>query len=318
MNKFKFYFILLLTSVVLLSCSKDDDKAPAPPPRDRTEQYVKDNDSIEKFLKTHYLTATTVNGQPDVTFTKIPPGGTQISIWDNTEYPLQFKIVKNDNRRTFLTDGRVEDPVNYKLYYLVLNEGGGLRPTTIDSTYTSYKGMTLDNKVFEESLNPIWTAFPKIGLDDPAAEIISGYRQFVPFLKTAASVGIDPVSGQVQYTDMGAGVVFIPSGLAYFERPPSGIAAYSPLIFRIRLHALRYKDHDGDGILSKDEDLNSNGDAFDDDTDGINKIPNFFDRDDDGDTYFTRFEIKTAGVITLPYPTCPGGTIPKYLDKTCH
>ena len=318
MNKFKFYFILLLTSVALFSCNKDDDeKAPPVPPRDRTEQYAKDNDSIEKFLKTHYLTATTVNGQPDVTFTKIPPGGGQTSIWDNTQYPLKFKIVKNDNRRAFSTDGRVEDPVEYKLYYLILNEGGGQRPTTIDSTYTSYKGLALDNKMFEEGLNPSWTAFPRLGPDDPTAEIISGYRQFVPLLKTATSVGIDPVSGQVQYTDMGAGVVFIPSGLAYFQNPPSGIAAYAPLIFRIRLHALRYKDHDGDGILSKDEDLNNNGDAFDDDTDGINKLPNFLDRDDDGDTYFTRFEIKTAGAITLPYPTCPGG-IPKYLDKTCH
>jgi hypothetical protein len=316
MNKFKFYFILLLTSIVLFSCSKDDEeKAPPVPPRDFTEQYIKDKDSIEKFLKTHYLTATTVNGQPDITFTKIPPGGGQTSIWNNTQYPLQSKTVKNDNRNTNLTDGRVEDPVDYKLYYLILNEGGGQRPTTIDSTYTSYKGMTLDNNVFQSSDNPLWFVFPRITINDAAA--ISGYRQFLPLLKTAASVVVDPVSGQAQFTDMGVGVVFIPSGLAYFQNPPSGIVAYSPLIFRIRLHTLRSRDHDGDGVSSNNEDLNNNGNPYDDDTDG-DKIPNFLDVDDDGDTYFTRFEIKTAGVITLPYPTCPGGTIPKYLDKTCH
>jgi hypothetical protein len=316
MNKFKFYFILLITSITLFSCNKDDDeKAPPVPPRDRAEQYAKDNDSIERFLRTHYLTVATVNGQPDITFTKIPAGGTQTSIWDNTEYPLQSKIVKNDDRNTNLTDGRVEDPVDYTLYYLLLNQGGGQRPTTVDSTYTSYKGMTLDNNVFDSNDNPLWFVFPRLTINDAA--VISGYRQFLPLLKTAASVVVDPVTGETQFTDMGVGVVFIPSGLGYFQSAQTNIPSYSPLIFRIRLHTLRSRDHDGDGVPSNNEDLNSNGDPYDDDTDN-DKIPNFLDVDDDGDTYFTRFEIRVAGVITLPYPTCPGGSTPKYLDNTCH
>lgn len=313
MNKFKFYFILLLTSTILFSCNKDDDPAPPTPPRDFTEQYLKDIDSIEKFLKTHYLTAETVDGQLDVTFTPIPEGGTETSVWDNTEYPVLSKIVKNDERRSNLTDGRTEDPVDYKLYYILLNEGGGQRPTTADSTYTSYKGMTLDNKVFDQSTNPLWFVFPRLAAGD--ATVISGYRQFLPLLKTATSATVNESTGQIEYENLGVGVVFIPSGLGYFQSSQTNIPAYSPLIFRIRLHTLKYRDHDGDGVLSKDEDLNNNGDLYDDDTDA-DKIPNFLDVDDDGDTYFTRFEIKVNGIITIPYPTCPGGT-PKYLGKTC-
>ncbi|MEZ2442585.1 Calx-beta domain-containing protein [Chitinophaga sp. RCC_12] len=41
-------------------------------------------------------------------------------------------------------------------------------------------------------------------------------------------------------------------------------------------------DTDGDGLTDKQEDINSNGDPFDDDTDG-DGIPNFLDLDSDGD-----------------------------------
>jgi len=48
-------------------------------------------------------------------------------------------------------------------------------------------------------------------------------------------------------------------------------------------------DHDQDGVPSREEDLNRNGDFRDDDTDG-DGIPNFLDVDDDGDRLLTRFE----------------------------
>jgi len=48
-------------------------------------------------------------------------------------------------------------------------------------------------------------------------------------------------------------------------------------------------DHDQDGVPSKEEDLNRNGDFNDDDTDG-DGIPNFLDVDDDQDTIPTIFE----------------------------
>ena len=47
--------------------------------------------------------------------------------------------------------------------------------------------------------------------------------------------------------------MFLPSGLAYYSNATSNIGAYSPLIFTFKLCEVHYRDHDGDGILSKDE-----------------------------------------------------------------
>ena len=50
-------------------------------------------------------------------------------------------------------------------------------------------------------------------------------------------------------------------------------------------------DHDLDGIPSYMEDLDENGNSYNDDTDG-DLLPNFVDNDDDNDGYFTRDELE--------------------------
>ena len=47
--------------------------------------------------------------------------------------------------------------------------------------------------------------------------------------------------------------MFVPSGLGYYNIEKALIPAYSPLIFTFSLKRLRYRDHDGDKILSKYE-----------------------------------------------------------------
>jgi hypothetical protein len=122
--------------------------------------------------------------------------------------------------------------------------------------------------------------------------------------------------------------MFLPSGLAYYESGAGTIPSYTPIIFSFKLYQLKYRDHDLDGILSKDErklDPNINplirwkenpgGNLYklvnnqtvidvpflDTDGDGL---PNFFDIDDDGDNYITKVErkyTKTTGSITNTY-----------------
>ena len=174
MNKVKFYFILPLISIVLFSCSKDDDKKVAPP-RDYILQYSSDLDSIESYLKTHSFTVVEVDGLTDVKIDTFIVGNAEgkVSIWDNTQYPLQFKMVKNDSRNSLVVDGRISDPVDYKMYYFLINEGGGASTTTFDSTYVSYRGWKLDNKQFDISNQPIWATFPKISSTE--VTLISGF-----------------------------------------------------------------------------------------------------------------------------------------------
>lgn len=318
MNKVKFYFISSLLSIVLFSCTPDDE-AQAKPPRDFTVQYPVDIDSIESYLKTHSFSVLDEAGRIDVKIDTFIVGNTQgkVSIWDNTDYPLQFKMVKNDSRRSNLVDGISLDPVDYKMYYFVINEGGGATTTRFDSTFVSYRGWRLDNKQFDISNTPIWATFPSMTPNETA--LISGFRQFSALLKTALSINVG-TDGGVNYTNYGVGVVFLPSGLGYYDRPVANVPSYSPLVFTVRLHANRKRDHDRDGILSNFENGIGVEDLHTVDTDGDN-VPDFLDIDDDNDNLRTLIEIRNPATgKPFPFneiPTCLGGTLKKHLDPSC-
>jgi len=215
------------------------------------------------------------------------------------------------------------DPVEYKIYYLILNEGGGETPMIHDNAFTSYTGYNLDKSVFDKYQFGYWSAYPAYST---YTETIAGYRQILEKIKTATSV-TDNGDGTYTYENPGRVLVFIPSGLGYFSSPSGSISAYSPIIFDITLIAKKDADHDNDGILDKYEDVNGNGDLWDDDTDGDGK-PNFLDLDDDGDGYTTREEITYTTTVdgeTVKklydfdkIPTCEGGSVKKHLDKSCH
>lgn len=137
MNKFKYYFVLLLAGLAIVSCNKkDDDEVVVVPLRDYAVQYKADNDSIEKYLKTNYIVVDKTTF--DVTIAKIPAGGTQVSIWDQQEYPLKIRPVSSRG-------------VDYKVYYLSFREGVGERPCNFDEVTVSYTGTFLDNKQFDSS-----------------------------------------------------------------------------------------------------------------------------------------------------------------------
>ena len=114
MNKFKYYFVLLLAGIAIVSCNKsNNDDEDVVPLRDYQEQYITDLANIEEYMKTHYMTVVNNPGQADdmdVVFTKIPEGGSQVSIWNQTDYPIQ-------TREITVTQNEVD--VNYKIYILL-------------------------------------------------------------------------------------------------------------------------------------------------------------------------------------------------------
>lgn len=287
MNKFKYFFILLIAVTALVSCNKndDDDKVETVPLRDYQEQYLKDNDSIIKYLKTNYIEEVTANF--DIKITKIPKNGTQISIFDQTVYPLQSRDVYSDG-------------ITYKVYYLKLNEGVGEAPCNFDKVSVAYTGSLLDGTVFDNSYNLARDFDLNIYLARP---VIDGWAEIMPKFKSGTSKAGD--DGVLTYSDFGAGVMFLPSGLAYYAGGTTGIAAYTPIMFSFKLYQIQRADHDADGILDINEDLNGDGYIYDfrdtvrypnppasliDDTDG-DGIANFMDIDDDGDGYTTLLEI---------------------------
>lgn len=317
MNRIKLFLIAIVSSTVFFSCKKDDDSTSVAPPRDRAEQYAVDMVKIEEYLHTHYLTVTTdANNNPISTITPIPTGGTQVSIWDQTEYPLQFKMIKNDTRiysNTDLLVGKeIEDAVDYKVYYLKLRQGIGQAPTRVDSTLIAYRGTLLDGDQFDYRPNPVWLV---------QESMIPGWRNIMTEFKTG-NIGDDPSNpGGTLFTDYGVGIMFLPSGLGYFNGTKPGVGSYAPLVFQFNLHNLKFRDSDKDGILSYLEDLNANGNYYDDDTDG-DGVPNFLDIDDDGDGVRTREEIKDDFGNLYEFdaiPNCAGSTggLKRHLDPSC-
>ena len=318
MNKFKYYFILLITTISLFSCSKNDTPA-VEPLRDYAVQYATDNTDIEEYLKTNYITVKNHTGytdDQDVTITKIPTGGTQKSIWDQTDYELK-------SRNVSLHD------ITYKMYYLVLRTGTGIAPCNVDGVLTAYKGEYLESITTSGVATLTSTPFEEVKYPQSFLSLfstITGWGEIFPQFKTGTYTS--NADGTVTHNDFGAGIMFIPSGLAYYASGSGIIPAYAPLVFSFKLFEINRLDQDLDGIPSYLEDLN--GDGYmrtlatgvvnPDDTDG-DGIPNFIDVDDDGDNYTTKLEIKNPAT-GLPYPfadipSCTSGK-KNYLDITCH
>jgi hypothetical protein len=326
LNKLKNVLLIAVLSPIFFSCKPDDDNATIVPPKDRALQYLEDAELIETYLLEHYMT---VDADMNVTINKIPQENSSgyISIKNQTDYPLQYiEDVYNDSRVSLLKGGRTSDSVKYKLYYILLNEGGGQRPTTVDSSFVDYRGWNLSNAQFDQTSFPVWTSYPS-----SVNEFISGFRQILPTMKTPQTVTPNE-DGTISYTNYGNCVVFIPSGLAYFNLSRgANIPPYSNLVFQIKLKGIRYNDHDRDKILSKDEFYNPEGETdiglFNQDSDG-DGIPDFLDADDDGDGFLTRNELKIPGTIPQLYyqfndiPSCSGDQvnplrIKKHLDSNC-
>ncbi|WP_333875646.1 FKBP-type peptidyl-prolyl cis-trans isomerase [Flavobacterium sp.] len=323
MSNFFKAIVVVFSALTIVSCNKNDDNSV--PLRDYAEQYQKDIALIEEFLQTHYMDVIDHPGFPDdqnVIFTKIPDGGTQTPIWNDPNLVTDFTVDLHD--------------ITYKLYYIKLREGSGPNsksPCNVDKVLTSYNGKYLYEKTetvngastqvltlkqFEESINP-QSFFSLTG-------VIRGWSEVFPKFKTG-SYSSNP-DGTLSFTDFGAGVMFLPSGLGYYANSTGSIPAYSPLVFSFKLYEIERVDHDSDGIYSYQEDINGDGYvrvleegvANPDDTDGDGK-PDFLDIDDDGDFFTTKSEIENP-LTGDPYPfdlipTCSDGK-KRHLSNLCH
>lgn len=337
MNKFKYYFILLITTVSFFSCSKNNTTTA--PPRDYTAQNNTDSVDIEEYLKNNFITVINHPGMPDdqdVTFTKITDPTTQPSIMSYLNASTYPKLLVRTVAENYLPIHNVP----YKIYYLVLRPGVGQSPCNVDGVLVAYHGEYLEristttNGVTTTPLSS--TPFEDVKYPQSFLSLystITGWSEIFPQFKSG-TYSSNP-DGTTSYTNFGAGVMFIPSGLAYYNTGSGIIPAYAPLVFSFKLLEIQRLDQDGDGIPSYLEDINRDGYVYDyrntvnystsaivnpDDTDG-DTIPDFLDVDDDNDNYTTKLEV-TDPSTNLPYPfaqipTCTLGK-KNYLDATCH
>ena len=326
---FRFIFILVLT-ITFYSCSKSESTPITFSVRDYAAQYADDKVAIETFLRNHKFTN---DANFNVTFSTTTPDAPDC-IYRQTAYPLLDTLVNQNG-------------IDYHIKYIRFAQGTVNRPTQADSIYVSYRGRLLDTETpstasvddnayqFDSRQNPIWI---------PLTDVISGWRHIFPNFKTGTYTSGGP--NPTNFAGFGAGIMFLPSGLGYYANSSGIIGQYAPLIFTFKLYEVRYRDQDGDGILSKDERLmgtnpltnwQSNPLGYDTDGDGV---WNMYDVDDDGDNYSTKFETKKTGSdvgigpsLYYPFnftplepkgiPDCSGNTtsstrLRKHLDPNCH
>lgn len=309
MNKGKITLLTLCLLAVFLSCNNDDDGGGSNPPRDRAEQQEKDKDSLIKYLNNHYFNSNEINsllpnvGINDIVITELSDGET---------VPTGSTLLINATN--LVTKTVTYANVEYEYYILIINQGGGTEsPTFADNVLVNYQGFTLKDKVFDSSVNTV---------SFDLTSLIPAWRKVLPQFNVAESF-VENSDGTIVFTNQGTGVMFMPSGLAYFANSTTGISAYSPIIFKFELYRMSQNDHDKDGIPSYMEDLNDDGeftvntkdltDETDDDTDG-DGTPDYADTDDDGDGILTKYEdINEDGDLTNDDSN--GNGIPNYLDS---
>ncbi|MFK7781110.1 FKBP-type peptidyl-prolyl cis-trans isomerase [Psychroserpens sp.] len=294
--------VLLLSVLCFASCKNDDDDFELVPPRDRTEQQIADKDSLLNYLSTHYYNSSTFDTPGNYTYNDIVitelPDVNNDGIYEDMPNPGMNTLLIDD----IITMTTTSNDVEYEYYFLRLNQGGGDAPNSSDTVNINYSGNLFDDDVFDSTANP--ANFDLIGL-------IEGWRSVIPNFGTSTGL-VENEDGTFTFDNYGLGVMFVPSGLAYFNTPPFGIPVYSNLIFKFELYSAEPNDHDGDLILSHLEDLDGNGNVFDDNTDG-DDLPDFFDIDDDGDGVLTRFEDLDNDGNPMNDDTDNDG-IPNYLD----
>ncbi|MCH4551005.1 FKBP-type peptidyl-prolyl cis-trans isomerase [Aestuariibaculum lutulentum] len=285
--KFKNLSLLALCLAIgFVSCKKDDEsEVTVVPPRDRTEQQAADMDSLQKYLQSHYYNKAEIEAAlPNIGINDIKI----LELTGDETVPDGYELLETAVGAPI--DTTYAD-TEYQYYVLKINQGGGYNsPTVADDIQILYEGFTLGDVVFDSKYYP-----DSNPLD--LTSLIPGWRFVIPKYNVSESFA-DNGDGTVSFSNSGVGVMFLPSGLAYFSSATGSIAAYSPLVFKFELLQMGQNDHDGDGVPTYLEGLtvNTDEDTYADAYGYLYPRYDYIDTDDDGDGVLTKNEITVRTV----------------------
>lgn len=306
MKPVRSFAALLSLLLGLGACNNDDDNNNRQEVRDVKEVTLENDAAIVEYLETHFYNYEEFMSPP-ADFDYIIRFDT-IAGENAGKTPLIQQVVES----SLVLQDRQDNDITFKYYHIEAFEGQGDGLTISDSAYARINGLLLDGTVFEEfTAVPTWFDFLGNGtVSNPG--LIRGFSEGVAKFKG----GLPPVDngdGTFSVEGFGVGAFFIPSGLAYFNNPPSGlIPQYAPLVYTVQLYAVNEADHDNDTIPSFMEDINGDGNPRNDDSDN-DRIADYLDSDDDNDGVLTRDEYDRNN-DGIPDDT-NGDGIPDYLDR---
>jgi hypothetical protein len=300
----KRFLLPALIFLTIWSCKKDDgDDFEVIPPRLLSEVIVENDAEIQAYLKTHFYNYEDFEEPIDEGFdlriridTIAGANADKKSLFEDA----LTQVINVSSSDLGLDAEEVDIP--HTLYYIVAREGVGENPTPVDSVYLKYQGMRLDGKIFDSRLgSPVWFDMQGSGVSGNSG-VIKGFKEGMPKFKSGGDI-IENGDGTFSVTGSGVGLIFMPSGIAYFSGSAPG-ATYAPLMFEVNLLAANTADHDRDGVNTILEDLDGDGNLYNDDTDE-DGLPNYLDTDDDGDGILTEDELGDVN----------NDGVPDYLDK---
>ncbi|GJQ04887.1 FKBP-type peptidyl-prolyl cis-trans isomerase [Capnocytophaga canimorsus] len=274
----KRFFLSVVSASILLSvsCKKDDDTPTLKPPRDVTEVATENDASIVKYLKSHFYNYEAFqNPSSDFDYNVI------IDTLAGTNANKTALFDQVTTLTLHVTDAQGKK-VAHKMYYLPVQEGNGQKATVADSVFVAYKGFLLNGTVFDQNQNlsrSNWMdLIGNILNQRVSGGSIIGFREGVAQMKASADAPTVNDDGTFNVPNTyGIGLIFLPSGLAYFSQPSGRIPAYAPIAFEIKLIKTKQADHDKDGIPSiKEIEYESFGGIKFTDCDQ-NQIPDYLD-----------------------------------------
>lgn len=300
MIKFKHLFYTAIIGTVLYACGTDSN--PVIDNFDHEAQAIIDNDSLVKFLRNHYYDTT-------IDSIKLINNG-QSSLY-NDSHLKTIEVNENDiDYKVYVYVGENKEGSNSP------SPDKGF-PTIVDSVYTKYQLWTITNsKNFSlketGSEASWWNLYPSQG---GAPSTISGWKYgFAGNLK--GGYNNTTSGGKINYINGGKGIMFLPSGLAYRNNGAGTILENTNLIFYVELWDFVVgTDHDNDYVSTIYEINYENGKLSNIDTDE-DRIVDYLDSDDDGDGVLTKDEDKNGdGDPRNDFNDPNKPSVPDYLNR---
>lgn len=274
MKIIKIILFITILAAIFVSCQDTDDGDEGVvllESRDRVEQEMIDQVILTTYLETHFYSSGSLASNPnptinDIIISELPESG----------------ILPDPDNNTLLIDAverkfSLFREVNYEYFILRINQGGGNEiPNVSDDVLVNFQGSTLNGGIFDNSVNPV---------PFDLTQVVPGFsRAFLDF-NVAEDFNVNS-DGTINFSNPGLGVIFMTSGLGFFDRPLPGIPFFSQVIFKFELFQTEILDHDNDGIPSYLEDLDGDFDINTDNTDNDLSV-NYLDTDDDNDGTLT-------------------------------
>ena len=256
MNKIKNIIGLIVLSVVLYSCGNSNGIVNPYADFDYEAQALIDNDTLTNFLKNHYFDETK----------------------DSVVLLVSGKTSLFDDEK-LVTMNVSENDIDYELFVYVTELGDPSpdpdkgNPSIVDSVFVKYYGQQILSTeslgtAFDFNTNGIWFT-----LNSVIKGWSYGYKNFKGGSLKKEPNG-DVFNGPITYLNVGKGILFIPSGLAY---PSSNVNNYSNslinqniMFYMDLLDFVADTDHDNDGRPSMTEDADGDGDPSNDFSDSDN------------------------------------------------